>query len=59
VFKADFLVEFLVERRSAGSVRLLVTQSGFPLGPEADPFYAAVDQGWRQTLTAITGFAEK
>lgn len=57
-FKADFAVEFLVERRSGASARLQVTQAGFPLGPEADPFYAAVDQGWNITLQAIKTFAE-
>lgn len=56
-FKADFAVEFLIEPRQPNGVRLQVVQSGFPAGPEADAFFASVEEGWRRTLEAIKTFA--
>ena len=33
--------------------RLTVVQDGFPTGPEADAFYAACGEGWRNTFAGI------
>ncbi len=30
-----------------------MTQSGFPVDPAADEFYAACEQGWRDTLEGL------
>jgi len=51
-FTAEFVTEFLVEPEADGTV-LRVTQDGFPVGPEADPFYAACEAGWRDTFAGI------
>lgn len=38
------------------SAVLRVSQDGFPIGPEADAFYAACEQGWRDTFAGIRRF---
>jgi len=54
-FEADFVTDFAVESHPSGSV-LRVTQDGFPMGSEADAYYAACDQGWRDTFAGIRRF---
>jgi uncharacterized protein YndB with AHSA1/START domain len=51
-FEADFVTEFLVLPHEQGAI-LRVTQDGFPSGCKADAFYAACEQGWRDTLAGI------
>jgi uncharacterized protein YndB with AHSA1/START domain len=51
-FDADFVTEFAVLPHPTGAV-LRVTQDGFPLGPEADDFYAGCAQGWRDTFAGV------
>ena len=51
-FRADFVTEFLVAPHPEGST-LRVCQDGFPAGPEADEFYSACGDGWRNTFTGI------
>jgi uncharacterized protein YndB with AHSA1/START domain len=51
-FEADFVTEFIVEPHPDGSV-LRTSQHGFPLGPEADAFYADCGRGWRDTFAGI------
>lgn len=51
-FAADFVTEFLVLPHPEGAI-LCVTQDGFPIGCEADAFYAACEQGWRDTFAGI------
>lgn len=51
-FDADFVTEFIVEPHPDGAV-LRVSQSGFPCTPEGDEFYAACEQGWRETFAGI------
>jgi hypothetical protein len=46
------VTEFLVQPHAAGAT-LRVTQDGFPAGPEADAFYAACGEGWRNTFAGI------
>lgn len=57
-FKADFVTEFAVEPHATGAV-LKVTQDGFPLGAEADSFYTACGQGWRDTFAGIRSYLAK
>ncbi len=54
-FRADFVTEFLVAPHPEGST-LRVCQDGFPAGPEADEFYSACGDGWRNTFTGIRRF---
>jgi uncharacterized protein YndB with AHSA1/START domain len=54
-FQADFVTEFRVTPYPDGAA-LRVTQDGFPAGPEADSFYAACGEGWRNTFTGIRRF---
>ncbi len=54
-FKADFVVEFVVEPHSSGAL-LRVIQSGFPGGPEADAHYAACETGWKDTFAGIRDY---
>ncbi len=51
-FDADFVIEFAVAPDSQGSL-LRVTQDGFPIGAEADKFYAGCGKGWRDTFAGI------
>jgi len=51
-FAADFVTEFLVQPHRDGTL-LRVDQSGFPLEPAADAFYAACGEGWRNTFAGI------
>ncbi len=54
-FKADFVMEFVVEPRPGGSL-LRVTQDGLPADSVADAFYAGCDVGWRNTFSGIRRF---
>ncbi len=54
-FRADFVTEFLVAPHPEGST-LRVCQDGFPAGPEADEFYSACGDGWRNTFRGIRRF---
>ena len=56
-FEADFVTAFEV-RPDAEGARLIVTNSGFPAGPEADDFYAGCVQGWKDTFAGIRRFLE-
>ena len=51
-FAANFVTEFIVHSHLQGA-RLQVEQDGFPLGPEADAFYAACKEGWSNTFAGI------
>jgi len=51
-FAADFVTEFAVLPHPTGAI-LRVTQDGFPIGPEADEFYAGCEMGWRDTFAGI------
>jgi uncharacterized protein YndB with AHSA1/START domain len=54
-FHAEFVTEFTVTPHPDGST-LRVCQDGFPTGPEADQFYAACGDGWRNTFARIRKF---
>jgi uncharacterized protein YndB with AHSA1/START domain len=54
-FTADIVTEFLVQPHPDGAL-LQVVQDGFPLGPEADAFYAACGEGWINTFAGIRRF---
>lgn len=54
-FQADFVTEFTVEPHSEGAL-LRVFQDGFPTGSEADEFYSACEEGWRNTFEGIRRF---
>lgn len=54
-FDANFVTEFNVTPTPEGTM-LRVCQDGFPAGPEADEFYAACEQGWRDTFQGIHDF---
>lgn len=51
-FVANFVTEFVVRPHPDGAL-LKVEQDGFPAGAEADAFYAACGEGWRNTFTGI------
>jgi uncharacterized protein YndB with AHSA1/START domain len=51
-FAAEFVTEFFVRPHTDGSV-LRVTQDGFPVGSEADAFYAGCVKGWCDTFEGI------
>lgn len=51
-FEADFITRFTVSPHAQGA-SLEVSQAGFPTAPEADEFFAACQQGWRDTFTGI------
>ncbi len=51
-FAAKFVTEFVVLPHPEGAV-LRVTQDGFPIGPEADEFYAGCEKGWCDTFAGI------
>ncbi len=51
-FQADFTTEFIVSPQADGAI-LTVIQSGFPAGSEADDYYAACQQGWKDTFAGI------
>ena len=57
-FEAEFVTEFEVLPHPTGAV-LRVTQAGFPVGPEADGFYAACEKGWRDTFTGVRRYLSK
>jgi uncharacterized protein YndB with AHSA1/START domain len=57
-FHADFVTEFTIAPHADGST-LRVSQDGFPAGPEADEFYAACGDGWRNTFAGIRTFLAK
>lgn len=54
-FDANFVTEFTVKSTPEGTL-LRVCQDGFPAGSEADEFYAACEQGWRDTFQGIRDF---
>jgi uncharacterized protein YndB with AHSA1/START domain len=54
-FQADFVTTFEVVPHSEGAV-LRVTQDGFPCTPEGEAFYAACEQGWRDTFAGIRAY---
>lgn len=54
-FDAEFRTEFTVTPAGRGCV-LRVEQTGFPIGPEADEFYAGCKKGWRDTFESIRRF---
>lgn len=54
-FEADLQTEFEVEPTLNG-VKVIVRQTGFPLDPIADDFFAGCDEGWRQTLSAMRDY---
>jgi uncharacterized protein YndB with AHSA1/START domain len=54
-FDAEFETEFVVTPEETGC-RLTVTQRGFPLGPEADDYYAGCQTGWSDTFAGIRRF---
>lgn len=56
-FDADFVTEFAVAPAPPGAV-LRVSQDGFPAGPDADDFFAACEQGWRDTFAGIRRLLE-
>lgn len=49
--------EFRVASRAAGGCTLEVEQSGFPVDPVADAFFASCEVGWKNTLAGIESFA--
>lgn len=51
-FEARFVTEFAVSEHAAGAT-LRVTQDGFPAGSEADEYFAACKNGWRETFEGI------
>lgn len=60
-FQADFVTEFLIEP-APGGTRLRVTQDGFPkadVSSGGDEFYAACQQGWRDTFAGIRRFLDQ
>lgn len=57
-FDAQFITEFSVEPHPDGAI-LRVVQDGFPAGSEADDFYAACGQGWRDTFRGIRKYLEQ
>lgn len=60
-FEADFSVTFDV-MPSSDAAQLTVTQAGFPASAdansEADAYYLACEQGWRDTFAGIKRLAE-
>lgn len=56
-FEADFVTEFRVVPHPRGSA-LRVSQAGFPVGPEADEFYAGCEKGWRDTFAGIRKYLD-
>jgi uncharacterized protein YndB with AHSA1/START domain len=54
-FEVNFTTEFTIELTAVGS-RLRVRQDGFPEDPAADEFYAACEQGWRNTFEGIRDY---
>ena len=54
-FEADFLTTFTVTPTDDGSL-LHVRQEGFPAASEADAFYNACIQGWKDTFLGIRRF---
>ena len=54
-FEANFVTEFVVEPHPDGA-SLRVCQDGFPSDSIADEFYAACEQGWRDTFAGIRRF---
>lgn len=57
-FDADFTTEFTVAAHADGAT-LRVVQDGFPSGPEADVFYTACEQGWRDTFAGIRDYLSR
>ena len=51
-FEADFGTEFIVTPTDGGC-RLRMTNSGFPVDPAADEFFADCEAGWRDVFEAI------
>jgi uncharacterized protein YndB with AHSA1/START domain len=51
-FDAKMSTEFNVRAAPRGSV-LRVVQDGFPVGKEADEYYAACAKGWRDTFAGL------
>ncbi len=56
-FEADFTTEFLVDSGMDGAT-LEVIQRGFPCDPAADEYFAACQQGWRDTFAGIRKYLE-
>lgn len=56
-FDAEFVTAFAVASHPQGAV-LRVSQDGFPIGSEADAFYAACEKGWRDTFAGIHRYVE-
>ena len=54
-FDTEFETEFVVTPHADGAA-LRVTQAGFPAGAEADAFFAACQQGWRDTFDGIRDY---
>jgi len=57
-FDAPFVTEFSVAPHPEGTT-LRVVQDGFPADPEADAFYDACGQGWRDTFKGIRNYLER
>jgi uncharacterized protein YndB with AHSA1/START domain len=57
-FQADFVTEFTVSPHADGA-SLRVVQDGFPVGPEADAFYAGCEKGWRDTFAGIRKYLDE
>jgi uncharacterized protein YndB with AHSA1/START domain len=55
-FEAEFETEFRVEPCAEGS-KVTVRQTGFPIDSVADDFYAACEQGWKDTLESMLRFS--
>ncbi len=52
-FELDTTTKFEIEPRGETSCILRVLQTGFPVDPIADDFYAACEVGWRNTFAGI------
>ncbi|MGQ0541272.1 MAG: SRPBCC family protein [Blastocatellia bacterium] len=54
-FDEDALTTFTIERNGDGCT-LRVEQTGFPVDPIADDFYAACETGWKNTFEGIRNY---
>jgi uncharacterized protein YndB with AHSA1/START domain len=57
-FEANFETTFEVRPKKEGT-ELTVTQTGFPVDPIADEYYAACETGWSQSLDALERFLDE
>jgi hypothetical protein len=55
-FTADLETEFTVLPSNRGCL-LRVDQTGFPVDPSADDFFAACEAGWKATLDGMLRYA--